>query len=772
MPGRDSTTHRKFKAVLSEKGFPVSVALSLHTRVGSEFPRWMGRILSVVLTGSVLLFNPLKAQTSEDCLTCHGESSLTMERQGKEVSLFTDHAILKKSPHSRLVCVACHAGFDPENVPHKEKIEPINCLTCHKDAPLKHPFHPQMAQAKGRNGDSDVSCKQCHGTHDVVRVKAAGSPFHPSKLSETCGQCHGDIKETFAHSAHAKAFEDGVKGAPNCLSCHTNAIARPRPGRDAGQLKISQEKLCLSCHLDDPDVRARTAPSAGFIASYEQSVHGSAVLEGNTAAANCIDCHGSHEMTRGSVPTSRVARAHIAETCGTCHGGVAVELKESVHGLAFDRGNRDAPVCTDCHGEHNILRHDDPKSPVAPLNVSSQVCSPCHSSVKLSEKYGITSNRFKTFSDSYHGLAIRAGSVEVANCASCHGAHNIKHSSDPTSPTHKANLAATCGSCHPGANERFAVGAVHVNIAEAGEEPILYWIANLYIFLIVATIGAMLFHNLLDFIRKSRRKLMIRRGLLEEEPVGHRLYLRMTLSERVQHGSLAISFIMLVITGFMLRYPEADWVVAIRNLSDSVFDLRGLLHRIAAVVMVAASVYHCYYIVFTERGRALIRDLVPKVQDLYDAIGVMKYNLGFSRTKPKFGRFSYIEKSEYWALVWGTIVMAVTGVIMWFDNTFMGLFTKLGWDIARTIHFYEAWLATLAIIVWHFYFVIFNPDSYPINLAAFTGTLTEAEMAEEHPLELEELKRQAYEQERAEAEKEQNSSSGTKNSAEPKQQNR
>jgi cytochrome b subunit of formate dehydrogenase len=120
----------------------------------------------------------------------------------------------------------------------------------------------------------------------------------------------------------------------------------------------------------------------------------------------------------------------------------------------------------------------------------------------------------------------------------------------------------------------------------------------------------------------------------------------------------------------------------------------------------------------------------------------MKYNLGMSNRKPSLGRFSYVEKSEYWALVWGTVVMSVTGIILWFDNTFLGILTKLWWDVAGTIHYYEAWLATLAIIVWHFYFVIFNPDTYPINLAFWKGTLTEEEMAEEHPLELNEIKRQ------------------------------
>lgn len=697
-------------------------------------------VLLVLLTPVALL-----AQTRADCLACHSDQSLATERKGKEVSLYVNEEILNNSPHKKLPCVACHTGFDPNNVPHKEEIEPVNCLTCHLSAPRKHAFHPQILKASGRDGKPDVSCKHCHGTHDVVSPRVPGSKFHTSKLIESCGTCHADVKQTFATSAHAKALAENAAGAPNCLTCHTNGMPTTHAGGDTAKVKIAQEKKCLSCHLDDPDVRSRTAPSAGFIAAYEKSIHGQALLKGSGKAANCIDCHGAHEMKRSLDPAATVNKMHIPETCGQCHGEIAQEFNESVHGQALVRGVKDAPACTNCHGEHNILSHDDPRSPVAPLNVSGKVCSPCHSSLTLSQKYGISADRYKTFSDSYHGLAIQAGSVEVANCASCHGVHTIKPSSDPTSTIHKANLATTCGKCHPGANERFAQGSVHVVIAKE-EEPILYWIATLYVILIVTIVGGMLVHNALDCFRKTRRRLQIRQGLIAEEHTGRGLYLRMTLSERLQHGTLAVSFILLVITGFMLRYPDAWWVVAIRNLSDSVFDLRSLIHRIAAVVMIGASLYHIYYVSFTQRGRQLIKDLLPVLRDARDAIAVMKYNLGISKQKPRFGRFSYIEKSEYWALVWGTIVMALTGFIMWFDNTFIGLFTKLGYDIARTIHFYEAWLATLAIIVWHFYYVIFNPDVYPMNFAWLTGYLTEAEMAEEHPLELEELKRKELEE--------------------------
>ncbi len=700
----------------------------------SLFP--LGWILSLILS-SVLV---LSAQTRDDCLTCHSDKSLSMDAGGHSVSLYVDETPLNASSHSKLVCVACHTGFDPNNVPHKAKMTPVNCLTCHQGVQLKHTFHPQMAEAMKNNQQPDVGCKDCHGTHDILSAKVPGSKFSLSKLTASCGECHSDVTEHLTESAHGKAAAAGLASAPTCITCHSKGVIGADGNKDSVEYKVVQEKLCLSCHLDNPDVRSKISPSAGFIAAYENSVHGSALRNGNGKAATCIDCHGSHDMKKGGDPTSTVNKMNVQNTCSKCHASVASEYEQSVHGKAIGQGVRDAPSCTNCHGEHNILKHNDPLSPVASQNLSAQVCSPCHSSVALSNKYGLSADRFKTFSDSYHGLALQGGSVGVANCASCHGVHNIKKSTDSTSMVFKANLATTCGKCHPGANERFAIGSVHVTETKA-DDPVLYWISTGYLIMIIVVVGGMLVHNLLDFVKKSRRKLMIRRGIIEEEHFGHTLYVRMTLNERIQHAALVVSFLTLVVTGFMLRFPDAWWVAGIRSLSDQVFTLRSIIHRIAAVVMVAASLYHIYYIAFTESGRELVRDLFPKIQDGTDALAVLKYNLGLSHVKPKFGRFSYIEKSEYWALVWGTIVMAATGFVMWFDNTFIGLFTKLGYDIARSVHYYEAWLATLAIIVWHFYYVMFNPDTYPLNLAFWKGTITEHEMMEEHPLELEELNR-------------------------------
>jgi formate dehydrogenase gamma subunit len=218
--------------------------------------------------------------------------------------------------------------------------------------------------------------------------------------------------------------------------------------------------------------------------------------------------------------------------------------------------------------------------------------------------------------------------------------------------------------------------------------------------------------------------------------------MRMTVHERLQHAALAASFIVLVMTGFMLHYPDAWWVAAIRSVSSQTFAARALLHRLAGVVLIVAGGWHAGYLALTPKGRRLFLDLLPAWRDVTDPWKVLRYNLGFAPEKPKFGRFSYVEKAEYWALIWGTVLMGATGVILWFDNTSMGLLTKLGFDISRTVHFYEAILATLAIIVWHFYFVIFNPDVYPMNLAWLTGRISEHEMHEDHALELERLEKE------------------------------
>ena len=190
-------------------------------------------------------------------------------------------------------------------------------------------------------------------------------------------------------------------------------------------------------------------------------------------------------------------------------------------------------------------------------------------------------------------------------------------------------------------------------------------------------------------------------------------YLRMTLNERVQHFLLLSTFITLVVTGFALKYPETFWVKGlVFFIGQNAFELRGNVHRVAAIIMTGASLYHLFYVVFTRRGRKFIADMWFYKKDLTDLLHYLAYLVGKENERPKLGRFSYIEKAEYWAVVWGTFVMGATGSVLWFQNYFLPIINVSGMDIATAIHWYEAILASLAILVWHFYFIFLNPGCY------------------------------------------------------------
>jgi cytochrome b subunit of formate dehydrogenase len=220
-------------------------------------------------------------------------------------------------------------------------------------------------------------------------------------------------------------------------------------------------------------------------------------------------------------------------------------------------------------------------------------------------------------------------------------------------------------------------------------------------------------------------------------------YLRMTLNERMQHLNLAVNFTLLVITGFALSYSTAFWVSPITDAPLGM-TFRGFLHRLCGVATVFLGGYHLLYLAFTERGRGIAKDMIPGLKDAQDLWETLKNNLFINRPAKalKMPRFNFREKLEYLGLIWGTMVMTVTGFILWFKTEWLMYFPMWTWDVARTIHFYEAVLATLTIIVWHFYSVVFNPDVYPMSWAWITGDLTEHEMEEEHGLELEKIKAQ------------------------------
>ena len=669
---------------------------------------------------------------SRQCINCHKEATGEWK--------ISVHFTAKDGPD----CIDCHTRHSTDSVTSSR------CLSCHGD----ETFAEKNGSEKERKfvlsyresiHAEDTECSDCHAGHAVFPVDSSASPVNRQNLARTCGECHDDVTGVYRASEHGKALAAGFEFAPGCADCHGEHRIYGITDSRSPVSRAREINVCLKCHLDNPEVQARMSHSIGFVAAYETSIHGRKFAEGDTSAAICSDCHGAHSAMRASESASKVNKFNIAATCGNCHEEITEKFNKSIHGKALAKGVEDAPTCTDCHGEHDIIEHELAKSPVAPRNVSQAVCGPCHNSVRLASKFGLPSRNYSAYLNSYHGLAVRSGAAEAANCASCHGVHNILPSSDPGSTINPANLAKTCGECHPGANQNFAIGKVHSS-AKSGGEKILFWISRVYILVILIVIGGMLLHNMLDWLRKVKTNYQQRYAAKAQEEKltsGDRIrfYERMTLNERIQHLVMLTTFFTLVITGFMLKFPDAGWVMTLRRFGgESLFRFRGLLHRMAAIGMVAVSLYHIYYIIFTKRGRGIARDMWFRRQDFKDMLQMLKFNLSFSRQRPQFGRFNYIEKSEYWALAWGTVIMTVTGFALWFENQSMALFSKLFIDACELIHYYEAWLAFLAILIWHIYYVIFNPDVYPMNFTWITGKVTEEEMEHEHPLELAQLK--------------------------------
>ena len=566
-----------------------------------------------------------------------------------------DLAHFERGVHGSTECLDCHVGADERR--HRRGLDPVDCAECHAEVSAE-----QAVSVHGREGFQRTpgmelpTCSSCHGDlHDMTSANEPSSPVHENRQGETCGTCHG--------------------------------AGQPAPP---------------GVHTIQP------------IEAYTASVHASAVASGDHGAS-CSDCHSAHSPLPAANPASSIHRSNVPATCGSCHAAITSQFELSIHGLAAANGISDSPVCTDCHGEHRILAVGAEGSPVSATNIPIRVCGPCHSDVRLGEKYGLDAGQVPSYEDSFHGLAARGGVQKVANCASCHGVHHILPSSDPQSNIHPDNLAATCGKCHLGAGSRFTIGPVHVL---AGETPniVAHWIRVIYIPLIWVTVIGMLLHNLLDLVKKTRCPT----PRLRKPPEHCTIKERMSRPFRIAHGLAAASFMVLVFTGFALKYPESWWAELLQ-LGGADGGFRGLLHRVAAVGLIGACFLHFAHLAVSARARRQMAAFLPGSADFREFFHRIGYNLGRRPEPPAPVRVGYVEKVEYWAALWGTAVTAITGFVLWFEN--FTLTWLPGWvpEAATVLHFLEAILATLAIAIWHFYSVMFDPLVYPMDTAWLTG---------------------------------------------------
>lgn len=318
-----------------------------------------------------------------------------------------------------------------------------------------------IGEARGDNSE----CLSCHRDKSLAKKDARGN-----KISLFVSE---------------ELFNKSVHGTIACTDCHTRILddAHATKGVKAADRKVD----CGACHEASE-------------ALFKKSVHST------KADIACKDCHGYHYINPLTDPRSVTYRTNLVQTCGACHPEESKQFGDSIHGVALSRGRPNQPSCTTCHGTHAILAKTDPMSPVHERQIAITTCPQCHAAERIMREYRFTTRPVRSYYDSFHGLSYRGGDTFSANCASCHGVHDIRPSSDPKSMVHKDNLQETCGTCHPGASENFARGKIHTLPDIRGvdfSERAVGWVRIIYILLIVAVIGGLSFFNFTDWLRKT-----------------------------------------------------------------------------------------------------------------------------------------------------------------------------------------------------------------------------------------------------------------------------
>lgn len=608
-----------------------------------------------------------------------------------------------------------------------------DCLQCHADKDLSKSINDsteislyvdQQKYEKSIHGG--LVCVDCHST--VKNVE------HESELpAVNCGGCHEQAQQQYALSIHGTSPGSKNVSPAHCQDCHGSHYVLPAADAESAIFPLNMATTCGKCHTDPQVIEFLGFQGDGPVSGYQQSVHAKILHEDSARGApTCTNCHGSHSIYIMSDPRSSFNKLNRAETCGNCHQQVKTEYLQSIHWRAVQRGHFESPTCNDCHGEHKIQSPQEKDAITNRFNLSSQICAKCHSSRTMMARFGLDAERFASYNRTYHGLALLKGSAEAANCTSCHETHAIRERSSPESSVNPVNLQKTCGKCHREVSKEFSDIAVHPkNLAE--RNPVAFYARSIYLWLIVVIVGSMLLHNLIILVSHIRKKRQSRKQ--------QRLYQRFQSFEVYQHLLLMLSFFILVVTGFALKFPDAGWVrlLVSAGMTES---LRSSLHRIAAVVLITISIVQLVYFIVHRQGRKELAALRPQISDLSGFWQNMKYYLGLSDQRPGFGRWDYTEKAEYLALIWGTAVMAFTGLVLWFPEFFMNYLPTWMFETSEVIHYFEAWLATLAIFIWHWFFVIYHPERYPMNLTWLDGKISEEELRHHHRQEYEAIQKQ------------------------------
>ena len=566
----------------------------------------------------------------------------------------------------------------------------------------------------------DADCLQCHGQKGFsVPLGEDGSPPYR----------HLDV--------NAGTLRASVHGQYRCLDCHSDIKRLPHD-------KDLKTVDCVSCHIrqgegtapervpwlhgDNLDIVIQTR-------RYTHSVH--AQKKDAKDNATCADCHTAHYVFPSDDPRSTTHKLNAPGTCGNCHEKELAEYRRSIHGASLKTPWKgDSATCTDCHSAHQIAE----SKALSAHRVITEQCGVCHQ------------KEVRSYKATTHGQLAWLGDTRAAQCKDCHDPHNTHKVDDPASKISDENRLETCRKCHEDAGPEFTRFRAHADMGDFQRNPGMWWLGRVMVGIIILTLLFFYSHSMLWFWRelKSRPYEWVvvdgKRFRVRAKRIKHnsgRSFQRFSWQWRLNHWALALSVLTLVLTGMVVMFPDTGWAEFIIDLFGGPRGF-GYVHRTAAVVFLLAVFGHGIVVLRRLVGNKSFDwfgpdSLLPRKQDWEDMKAQFKWFFGKGEP-PRFDRWTYWEKFDYWAVYWGAFIIGLSGIILWFSPFFSRFLPGWAFNLATMAHGLEAFLAVMTLFVVHFFNNHFRPSKFPLDTVMFTGSWDLEEFKEERPEHYQRLK--------------------------------
>lgn len=726
------------------------------------------------------------------CGRCHKEGTPVSELSTiSETHVLEDYTqsihgdgLFKRGLIVTAVCVSCHTSH--HILPHEDPQSSINrnniagtCMQCHtqiESVHLKvingelwekrsheipaciecHPPHKVRRVYYEEERFTNESCLECHADPNIHKIVdgekisllvEVDSLAHSVHKEQRCIRCHtnvnvysdpiclnsGPVDCSICHAAEVTAYESGYHGrfhaagdldVPYCTDCHGDHETRFKTDKNSPTFSINVPFLCGECHRRDGIVAARLGSNPqGQLENYAMSIHGKGLMEsGLTVTATCVDCHTAHNGLPEQHPESSVHPKNVARTCAKCHSGVYEEFVSSIHSAEVSQSTEKLPVCNTCHQSHTIsdVEHTEFRQ-----RILSQ-CGVCHEEVTA------------TYFDTFHGKVSKLGTANTARCHDCHGSHNILPPIDRNSTLSRDNIVETCKVCHPNSNRKFVGYLTHATHHDRDKYPYLYYP---FIFMTILLVGTFTFfglHTLLWLPRAVREHWAIRDQFTTHSG---QYYQRFDPFSRFLHVLVIISFLSLAITGMTIKFADVTAFQTVARLLGG-YQVTGFVHRIAAIMTFLYFFMHLMHLLVRLLKKQISltemftgeRSLAPRWQDFHDFVATMKWFFGRG-SRPRYSRWTYWEKFDYFAVFWGVLIIGSSGLLLWFPERLTEWLHLPGWviNVATIIHSDEALLATGFIFTVHFFNTHLRPDKFPMDPVIFTGKVPIEEMKYDRP---------------------------------------